>query len=338
MNPIQPLTQRPLEISVTTPVSVALERVKLVLFRPFDLGKWFAVGFCAWLALLGEQGGGGAGGNYNFGPHHGADGNGFMQGFERAKDFVMDNLIWIVPLAIGFVLLVVGLGILCTWLNSRGKFMFLHCVARNKAEVAGPWSQFAREANSLFWFRLVLGVVGFALTLPLAGLIAVLVIGMVKAGAANVAGVALSAAALLLIIALAVMFAVIRKLTTDFVVPIMFLRGLKCLEGWRELRGLLTGNVGNFILYLLFQIVLGMVIGAMVLMVVIATCCLAGCFMLIPYVGTVLLLPVHVFNRGYSLAYLAQFGPEFDVFPPAPVPAPAPDGFPPFPTSGGAMA
>ena len=58
MNPIQPVNP-PLEISVTAPVSAALERVKQVLFRPFDLGKWFVIGFCAWLALLGQQGGGG---------------------------------------------------------------------------------------------------------------------------------------------------------------------------------------------------------------------------------------------------------------------------------------
>jgi hypothetical protein len=336
MNTIQPIMNRPLDISVTTPVSAALERVKQVLFRPFDLGKWFTVGFCAWLALLGEQGGGGGGGNYNFGSHRGADGNGFMQWFDRAKDYVMDNLAWIVPLAAVVILLVLALGILFTWLNSRGKFMFLHCVALNKAEVVAPWNQFAREANSLFWFQLVLGLIGFAVTLPLLGLIAILVIGMVKASAATVIGVTGAAGALLLIIALAVGFAVIRKLTMDFVVPIMFLRQKNCLAGWRELRGLFTGNVGNFILYFLFQIVLAMVIGMMVLIVVIATCCIAGCFMALPYLGTVLLLPVHVFSRAYSLYYLAQFGSEFDVFPS--VPAAAPGAIPPFPTAGSTMA
>ena len=336
MNTIQPITNQPLDISVTAPVSAALERVKQVLFRPFDLGKWFTIGFCAWLALLGEQGGGGGGGNYNFGSHHGVDGNGFMQWFNRAKDYVMDNLAWIVPLAVAVVLLVLALGILFTWLNSRGKFMFLHCVALNKAEVVAPWNQFAREANSLFWFQVVLGLIGFAVTLPLLGLIAILIIGMVKAGAATVIGVTGAAGALLLIIALAVVFAVIRKLTVDFVVPIMFLRRKNCLAGWRELRGLFTGNVGNFILYFLFQIVLAMVIGMMVLIVVIATCCIAGCFMALPYLGTVLLLPVHVFSRAYSLSYLAQFGSAFDVFPS--VPAAAPGTIPPFPTAGRTVA
>ena len=159
---------------------------------------------------------------------------------------------------------------------------------------------------------------------------------MVQAGAATVAGVAGTAGALLLVIALGIVFAVIRKLTLDFVVPIMFLRRRKCREGWRELRGLFPGNVGNFILYFLFQIVLAIVIGTMILIVVVATCCVAGCLMLLPYLGTVLLLPVHVFERAYSLYYLAQFGREFDVFPPEPT-TPA-ESIPPFPSPGGVTA
>ena len=64
------------------------------------------------------------------------------------------------------------------------------------------------------------------------------------------------------------------------------------------------------------QIVLGIAIGLLVLVVVLATCCIAGCFLAIPYVGTVLLLPVLVFQRAYSLHFLAQFGREYDVFTP----------------------
>lgn len=311
MNPIQPVNPQ-LEISVTAPVSAALERVKQVLFQPFDLGKWFVIGFCAWLALLGQQGGGGGGGN--FGSHDGPTRESLREGFNRAKDYVAENAIWLIPLVIVVFLVVIGLVLLFNWLSSRGKFMFLHCVALNKAEVVVPWNQFVREANSLFWFRLGLGLLSMIVFLPLVALMVIPVVGMVKAGAANAAAIAISSVSLLLVIALGITFFVIRKLTMDFVVPIMFLRRKKCLESWRELRSLFAGNVGNFILYFLFQILLTLVIGMMLLLVVIATCCIAGCFMALPYLGTVLLLPVHVFNRAYSLYYLAQFGPEFNVF------------------------
>jgi hypothetical protein len=61
-----------------------------------------------------------------------------------------------------------------------------------------------------------------------------------------------------------------------------------------------------------------------VVMAFIATCCIACCLMIIPYIGTVLLLPVFAFGRSYSLYYLAQYGPHYDVFPPDPAPTPLP--------------
>jgi hypothetical protein len=229
----------------------------------------------------------------------------------------MGNLYWIGPLIAVLVLVGLALWVLFTWLNSRGKFMFLHCVALNTAEVAVPWRKFAREGNSLCVFRLLLGLVGALLTLPLVALMVVSIVRMAVAGEPSVGGIALAAGALLIVIALALVFALIGKLTADFVVPIMFLRGTKCLAGWQELRGMLSGNFGHLILYLLFQIVLAIVIGIMVLLVVLVTCCLAGCLMALPYLGTVLLLPVLMFKRAYSLHYLAQYGQAYDVFTPA---------------------
>ncbi len=80
---------------------------------------------------------------------------------------------------------------------------------------------------------------------------------------------------------------------------------------------MLRGNVVNFVLYLLFRIVVAIAIAVIVIVVVLATCCLAGCLLLLPYLGTVFLLPILVFERAYSLYYLAQFGPEYDVFAPS---------------------
>jgi hypothetical protein len=316
MDPIQPPTNPLPEISVAAPVGQAFDRVKRVLFQPFDLGKWFIIGFGAWLAQLGEQG---FHANYNFGWDPGRHGGGNLQReFEHAEDFVLANLGWLVPLVAALVVVVLALGLLFLWLSSRGKFLFLHCVALDRAEVAAPWHKFAREGNSLFWFRLVLGLIGSVLVLPLVAVIAIAVVGMVRLGVPSVGGIAVAAGALLALLAVALVCAVIGKLTTDFVVPIMFLRGKKCLAGWGELRGLLSTNVGSFILYFLMQIVLALVLGVIVMVIAIATCCCC-CLLLLPYVGTVLLLPVLMFKRAYSLHFLAQFGREFDVFPPAAV-------------------
>ena len=49
--------------SVIAPVGMALETMRRVLFQPFNLVKWLAIGFTAWLAML--EGGLGSGFNFN---------------------------------------------------------------------------------------------------------------------------------------------------------------------------------------------------------------------------------------------------------------------------------
>jgi hypothetical protein len=315
--PIGPISDSHREINVVEPVSPALERVKQMLFRPFDLGKWFTIGFCAWLALLGENGGNGFNG-FNFSNNNGHQSHpveSFRHLYEQARDYTMNNLYWILPAAIAFVLLCIALGLVILWLNSRGKFMFLHCVAQDKAEVAEPWTRFAAQANSLFWFRVVVQLIGSILLLPMLIIVAVLIVKMVLAGEPDAGAIMICAGLGIVFILLTIVLLLFNKFTADFVVPIMYLRGGKCLAAWKEFWELLTANALQFTLYILFQIVLGMAIGVIVLGAVLLTCCIAGCIMAIPYIGTVLMLPIFVFQRAYSLYFLRQFGSAYDVFP-----------------------
>ena len=305
--------QRPLTVSVIDPIGPALEKVKMILFKPFELRKWFVIGFCAWLAFLGSgDGGGGGGPNFNFqGRKHEA-----RQAFGEAKGFILDNLHWIIPVAVLAVAVGIILWLVITWLSSRGRFMFLHCVAENKAEVKIPWEKFRQHANSLFLFRIVLGLIGFAVTgLPVLLLVGFIIIMIASEGPVLI-GVLGGVVIGLIIIALIIIFSLIGKFTMDFVVPIMFLRTTSCRAGWREFLRVLSSNKGRFFLYILFQIVIGIAIGAIIMTGMCITCCCAACILAIPYIGTVLMLPLLVFKRAYSLLYLQQFGPEFDVFRP----------------------
>jgi hypothetical protein len=297
-----------IHVSVIDPIGPAFERVKTILFRPFDIGKWFIIGFCAWLAYLGKGGGGGGGGRGGRGHYD------VHEGIGQAKHFVLENLYWIIPVAVVLVVIGIIFWLVFTWLSSRGRFMFLHCVAHNKAEVTIPWTKFRQHANSLFLFRIVLGLISFAIIgLPVLFAIGCIVM-MIAGDGAFAIGILGGILIGLFILVGAIIFGLIRKFTMDFVVPIMFLRTTSCTAGWREFLTILSVNKGHFIVYILFQIVIGIAIGAIILTVVLITCCCAGCFLAIPYIGTVLMLPVHVFTRSYSLLYLKQFGPEFDVF------------------------
>ena len=133
-------------------------------------------------------------------------------------------------------------------------------------------------------------------------------------GEVNIPAVMMAVGLCLLFFLLAIVFALIQKFTVDFVVPIMFLRRSRCLAAWKEFWGLLASHAGLFTLYILFQVVLGMAIGIIVLTAIIVTCCIACCLMIIPYIGTVVLLPVLVFKQSYPLYFLQQFGSDFDVF------------------------
>ena len=66
---------------------------------------------------------------------------------------MLANLGWIIPLAFFVFILLLAIWVFILWLNSRGKFMFVHCVALDKAEVDAPWHKYADPANSLFCFN-----------------------------------------------------------------------------------------------------------------------------------------------------------------------------------------
>jgi hypothetical protein len=297
-------------ISVIDPVSTAIEKTKEILFKPFDLGKWFVIGFCAWLAYLGEGGGGGGGGNYNF-PNKQQT----AHDLNSAKEFVLENLPIVISVSAAIVFVIIVLTVLFIWLRSRGKFMFLHCVALNVAEVKVPWEKYASHANSLFLFLLILGILGFVCFIPMIAILLFIAMGMANNGLAVPIGIMAIVCTVLVMIIIGILFGLVGIFTKDFVVPIMYLRGCTCTDGWRAFWKMLTSNKGKFVLYILFQFVLGLAIGAIIFVIVLATCCCAGCLLAIPYIGTVLLLPILVFRRSYSLCYFAQYGGEYNVFP-----------------------
>lgn len=329
---IQPLASRPREISVTEPLGAAYHRMKLMLFSPFDAGKWLIIGFCAWLAQLGESGGGSGYGynNRNFGGKHQQSWDDIRHAYSVAHDYVVLNLVWLVPVAAFAFLLLLLLGLLFIWLSSHGKFMFLHCVAENRAEIEIPWHQYGPVANRLFLFRLVLCLAGLILILPLVVVLVLLIVRMIQAGDFHALQIFLLAGIACGVALVALALGLVQKVVNDFVVPILYLRGGTCRAAGREFFQLLGAHAGAFVLYLLFQILLAIVLGLMVLWLVLLTCCTAGCLLAIPYIGTVCLLPILVFQRAYSLCFLAQFGPAYDVFPPAaPPPLTPPPGLRP---------
>lgn len=129
-----------------------------------------------------------------------------------------------------------------------------------------------------------------------------------------------------IIVVVAIVFALIGVAINDFVVPIMWLRDNRPLEAWNEFMVLLQRHSGTFVAYALMKILLGLGIAVFACLITCVTCCIA----IIPYLGTVILLPLFIFRRSYSMFFLSQLHPDYAPFAPAipmlsaPVPSAAP--------------
>lgn len=329
-------TTQPREISVVEPIGAAIEKTKQILFQPFDIAKWFAIGFCAWLATLGN---GGGGGGFNFSGPGNRSGGGmhdFRHEMNNAKDAILENLPVVISVAAGVIILVLALAVVFMWLKSRGQFMFLHCVAENKGEVVKPWKHYAQQANSLFLFKVVLWLAGSVASLLFIVPLVFIVISFAKTEFKVFAAAGVIPAVFLVLgfIVLAICLTVVKTLTEDFVVPMMRLEACTVTDGWKRFWALCKPNMGTFFLFLLFLIVVNIVLGMIAFAVVMGACCLCcvGIIFLIPYISTVAMLPLLVWRRAYSALFLAQFGPAYDVFIQSPTPVVvAADSMPPAP-------
>ncbi len=295
-----------MRLSVVDPISPAIERTKLMLFNPFDFGKWARLAFCAFLMSLGEGGGGSSG--YHGGKGGGGDGG---SDFEPVTQWIRDNVPLVVLIAVVLFLLMFALGLLVTWLSSRGHFMFLDGVVHNRGEVVAPWREYRAEANSFFLFRVCLGLVGFVTVVLILGMCALLALPAIRAGEPNASLFGAIALAVVLLIPFALVMSFIGTLLDDFVKPIMYLRRVGVREAWRIFNeSMFAGRTGTFVLYFLFKIVIGMAVAALA----VAAMCLTCCIVAIPYVGTIILLPLFVFGQAYPLYFIQQFGPEWQIF------------------------
>jgi len=296
-------------ISVIEPVNEAIERTKTILFRPFNLEKWFIIGFCAWLAgLLEGSGGGGYGGG---GGNH--DGG---QIPAQAIEFCRIHIVFIIFAAIAVVTIFAAILLVLLWLSSRGKFMFLDCLAKNKGYIIEPWKIFKKQANGLLGFRALLIAAAIICMMPL-GILTVWLIALFKSGDAGVIIAAVMFFVVILVGFIAAsFFGTVQALTFDFIVPIMYRQRSGVFAAWGKFLPMLWQNFWKIMLYLLFKVVILLCIGAIVAAIIFIGCCFCciSAILLIPYIGTVILLPLSSFYRLYSLCYLRQFGSEYDVF------------------------
>ena len=284
-------------IEIFKPFGEAFELMKRILFQQFDFKKWFVIGFAAWLASLGS----GCGGIFNYGPNRRED----VQKVNNAIGQIPQPiLITGVCLLVLFVLILM---VLFAWLRARGSFMFIDCIVKNRGGIAEPWREFRKAGNSYFLFSLL---VGFIL-LIFAGVLSLpLVFPAIRDGnflrTHDVYLISVIVAWVLLMILLVLAWSLIGS----FMVPIMYRQRCRASEAFIVVTRLIAAHPGEILLYCLFWLVLALATAIVVCLATCATCCIAA----VPYIGTVILLPVFVLLHSFSLLFLRQFGPDYDVW------------------------
>jgi hypothetical protein len=325
-------------IDFTRAFETAWERMLVILFRPFDLGKWCVIGFSAFLAGL-IAGGNGVSGSFNFNsfnPNRFAPATGqatpnvttpqvdlHQLNTQLGHLFTGMTMGIVIVLAVLAVLVILAITLTLFWLGARGQFMFLDNIVRNRGAVEWPWTNYSREANSVFWLYVQFILLSFVLLLPIFVAAIFLCIPLFQQnrmphGSELTALIVLGVLYVLISLAINLVLFFFR----EFGVPIMFRQRVSARSALTASLNLVLLHPGSVCLFLLLRLAIFIGLAVICVIVCIATCC---CLYQIPYLGTLFILPVLVFTRCFTLDCLAQFGPQYDVFsvdvPPGSAPA-----------------
>ena len=308
-----------MQYSYSEPLDSAWQRMKSILFRPFDLGRWFVLGFTAWLAQLATGYSGGASEQFRITDDW--DDPSFQGVFSGVQDTA--SALWDHPAAvmlIGMILVaVLVIWLVVLWVSSRGQFMFLDNLVHGRTEVKAPWSEYNVEGDSLFLWQLLYSLIAFVVmgALGLLGFLFLWPVLSLEPSAAAVVPLAIIAGTTAFILIITLVF--VEFFLTQFIVPIMYRHRLSAMDAWRRFLPVFRDHPGGFVVFGLFYFVI-MLVGWILLMVGgLVTCCIGMILLMIPYIGTVISLPLHTFTRYFSLEYLGLYGDEFRLLQPLPV-------------------
>lgn len=292
------------------PLSDGWNHMINMLFRPFDIGKWFVVGFTAFLANLLEGPSGSASNKWKGGVRIDIDEISTFP--EIIREWIVEHphLVAMIGSAVLFVILLL---ILLAWLSSRGKFMFLDNVIHNRALIAKSWYEYSEQGNSLFIWRICFGIASVA---AIVAWVAMLLYFIFQLHAENISpdsGLIIFFIMLLFALIAAILY--IALFLNDFIVPIMYRNKISATEAWRIFLDTFSAHWFSFIAYGILKFILNILVVITVMVLGFFTCCLGFILLIIPYISSVVLLPVSVTFRSFSVKFLEQFSEEFRLFP-----------------------
>jgi hypothetical protein len=300
-----------MSIQYIEPLSRGFVRMKKALFKPVDVQKWFIVGFTAFLAGLTEYQGNSVPTFWKNAKVNMGDVLYFPQ---RAWEWLENHPVWtLVIVVVLFFLFIIGT--VFTWLHSRAKFMFLDNVVHDRSYIVAPWYEYRKEGNSLFLWFFCYGLIVFAIVCAYIYQCFTILLAMYERSHEDRALIFPVILAILGFIAITMISGFITRLLFDFVVPIMYRNRITTWKAIQQFFQLFFSKFIYFVGYALFVLIISILIGIGITIAGCCTCCIGFFFLAIPYINTVILLPIPYTLRAFSVEFLEQFGPEYRIFP-----------------------
>jgi hypothetical protein len=307
------------KIEIFAPFGEAFDLTKKILFQPFELQKWLVIGFAAFLASLS--------GGFEF-PGNPLSGWSSREDRRELAETVggfgpIDEMgSWMIAAIVIVVLFIFAFIVVLMWIGARGRFIFTDCIVYNRGAIVAPWKEFRTQGNSFFLFSLLAVLLIIALVV-LALLPLLLPLIWQGSNARPGVGFWIGFAVLMLLVLL---IGLSWALVSQLMVPIMYRQRCLAAQAFRKAVGLIAAHPGPLVLYFLFLLVITVAAAMISCVATCLTCCIAA----IPYVGTVILLPIPVTLYGFVLLFMRQFGVDYDVWaaipqaelPPPPLPEP----------------
>jgi hypothetical protein len=239
-------------ISAVDSVSLAIQRTRDFLFRPFRWGTYLKLGLVAIIT----EGIGGNSGTSAHGTQPSGHGPVVCPPFNLAPQ-------WIAAI-VAAVLLLIFVGIIAFYLVTRLRFAFFHCLTRNTTEIRPGWRLYGAQAMRFFWLNLG---VGFCFLLLLALVSIPFIAGFWRLfhelppggqpGIGQVLSLVLPMIPVILLLVVAAFL--IDVVLRDWMLPHFALEDASAGEAWVEVWERIQAEPRQFLAYALLRLVLPLI-------------------------------------------------------------------------------
>jgi hypothetical protein len=264
-------------ISAPDSVSLAIQRTREFLFRPFRWGTYLKLGL---VAIITE----GIGSNLHSSQHGGpSTGHGPI-----INPPFNIHPVWIAAI-VAAVLLAILLSLVAFYLITRLRFAFFHCLTHNTKEIRPGWRLYREQATRFFWLNLG---VGFCFLLLVVLVALPFVAGFIRLfhetppGGPPDWGLLLSLVLPLIpvLILLALAGFALDVILRDWMLPHYALEDATAGEAWQEVWDRITAEKSQFAVYALLRLILPVIaMVALLIVLVIPGLMVAGSVAAIVY-------------------------------------------------------